>query len=144
MFSALIRQVSRQFTIGLMLFFVAWGVHALPGTEDEIRERLVAAGQLCRAGDDCGVVVAAGPVEPRTGEEVYTQYCFACHSTGVSGAPVIGDITAWQPRIDKGNDTLLGTMKNGINAMPPMGTCMNCSDDELLASLDHMVNSAGQ
>jgi len=141
MFPKLSRQVDRQFTIGLCLVFLAWGVNALPGTEDEIRDRLVAAGKLCRAGDDCGVVVAAGPVEPRTGEEIYNQYCFACHSTGVSGAPVFGDLAAWQPRMDKGEDTLLGTMKNGINAMPPMGTCMNCSDEELQASLHHMVNS---
>ena len=71
MFTQLIRQVGRQFTIGLTLVLLAWGVHALPGTEAEIRDRLVAAGQLCRTGDDCGVVAAAGPVEPRTGKEIY-------------------------------------------------------------------------
>jgi len=146
MFPKQIRQVGRRFArhlpIGLGLLLVALGVNALPpGTEDEIRERLVAAGQLCRSGDDCGVVVAAGPVTPRTGEEVYTQYCFACHSTGVSGAPVLGDIAAWQPRMDKGMDSLLETMRNGVNAMPPMGTCMNCSDEELQASLEHMASS---
>jgi len=143
MFTQLIRQVGRQFTFGLCLVLLAWGVHALPGTEAEIRDRLVSAGKLCRTGDDCGVVVAAGPVEPRTGQEVYDQYCFACHSTGVGGAPIVGDIAAWQPRLDKGADTLLSTMKSGINAMPPMGTCMNCSDDELQASLNHMAQ-AGQ
>lgn len=113
-----------------------------PGTEDEIRARLAPAAQLCRAGDDCGVVVAAAPTEPRSGEEVYNAFCFACHATGVGGAPKVGDLAAWDPRIGKGLDALWGTMQNGLGAMPAKGTCMNCSDDELRASMNYLVDSA--
>jgi len=113
-----------------------------PGTEDEIRSRLAPVGQLCRAGDDCGVVVAAAPTEPRSGEEVYNSFCFACHATGVGGAPTLGDTAAWEPRMAKGMDALWGTMQNGLGAMPAKGTCMNCSDDELRASMNFLVDSA--
>lgn len=113
-----------------------------PGTEDEIRARLAPVGQLCRAGDDCGVVVAAAPTEPRSGEEVYNSFCFACHATGVGGAPKVGDVAAWEPRIGKGMEALWGTMQNGLNAMPAKGTCQNCSDDELRASMNYLVESA--
>ena len=117
-------------------------VNALPGTEDEIRSRLVPAGTLCRAGDDCGVVVAAGPAVARSGEEVYSQFCFACHDAGVGGAPKKGDAAGWEPHIAKGMDALWSTMQNGLNAMPPKGTCANCSDDELRAAMNFLVDSA--
>jgi cytochrome c5 len=52
---------------------------------------------------------------------------------------VLGDAAAWQPRIDKGMDTLWQHTLNGLNAMPPKGTCMACSDEELRAAMDHMV-----
>ncbi len=113
-----------------------------PGTEDEIRERLAPVGQLCRAGDDCGVVAAAAPTGPRSGEEVYNSFCFACHATGVGGAPTLGDAAAWEPRLAKGPDALWGTMQNGLGAMPAKGTCVNCSDDELRASMNFMVDRA--
>jgi len=131
--------------LALLLSALSFGgpVNAVaPGTEDEIRARLAPVGQLCRAGDDCGVVVAAAPTEPRSGEEVYNSFCFACHATGVGGAPTLGDSAAWEPRMAKGMDALWGTMQNGLGAMPAKGTCINCSDDELRASMNFLVDSA--
>ena len=75
----------------------------------------------------------------RDGQTVYKTACFACHDAGVAGAPKLGDKAAWAPRIAKGNDALYSALQNGLNAMPPKGTCMNCSDDELKAVLDYMV-----
>ena len=93
------------------------------------------------------VVQPAEPIEQsveqvaaaRDGQTVYKTACFACHDAGVAGAPKLGDKAAWAPRIAKGNDALYSTLQNGLNAMPPKGTCMNCSDDELKAVLDYMV-----
>ena len=113
-----------------------------PGTEDEIRERLQPFGQLCRAGEDCGQATAAAASGSLSGEEVYNQFCFACHASGVGGAPMLGDADGWAPRISNGMDTLWEHTLNGINAMPAKGTCMSCSDDELRAALDYMVESA--
>jgi cytochrome c5 len=112
-----------------------------PGTEDEIRERLQPFGELCRAGDECGSggQAASAGSGGMSGEQVYNQFCGTCHAAGVAGAPVLGDPAAWQPRIDKGMDTLWQHTLNGLNAMPPKGTCMACSDEELRAAMDHMV-----
>jgi cytochrome c5 len=73
------------------------------------------------------------------GQKIYQASCQACHVAGVAGAPKLGDKDAWAPRIAKGNDALLSSVKNGFNAMPPMGGCMSCSDEDLRAAIEYMV-----
>ncbi len=73
------------------------------------------------------------------GKEIYQASCFACHGTGAAGAPKLGDQAAWAPRIDKGMDTLMNHAINGFNAMPPKGTCMACSDEDLKAAVEYMI-----
>jgi cytochrome c5 len=73
------------------------------------------------------------------GQKIYQASCQACHATGVAGAPKLGDKAAWAPRIAKGNDAMLSSVKNGLKAMPPKGTCMSCSEDELRAAMEYMV-----
>ena len=73
------------------------------------------------------------------GQNIYQKSCQACHATGVAGAPKLGDKEAWAPRIAKGNDALLSSVTNGLKAMPPKGTCMSCSEDELRAAVKYMV-----
>ena len=83
------------------------------------------------------------PVDTQTasaaGQKIYQKSCQACHATGAAGAPKLGDKDAWAPRIAKGNDALLSSVKNGLKAMPPKGTCMSCSEDELRAAMEYMV-----
>ncbi|UJF19382.1 cytochrome c5 family protein [Vibrio sp. SS-MA-C1-2] len=79
------------------------------------------------------------PAAPRTGEQVYNTFCVACHSTGAAGAPKMGDTAAWAPRIAQGMDTLTQHALNGFNAMPPKGTCMDCSNDEIIATIKFMT-----
>ena len=110
-----------------------------PGTADEIRERLKPAGSLCRTGEECGTATAAVATGPLSGEEVYNQFCFACHATGVSDAPLLGNAEQWGPRVDKGMDVLMQSTLNGLNAMPARGTCATCSDEELQAAVEHML-----
>lgn len=113
-----------------------------PGTNDDIRERLAPFGNLCRAGDDCGTTAAVADTGPLSGEEVYNQFCFACHATGASDAPLFADAEAWAPRIAKGMDALVSSTINGIGMMPAKGTCMNCSDEELQAAVEYIVETA--
>jgi cytochrome c5 len=78
----------------------------------------------------------------RSGEEVYQAACFMCHGTGAAGAPKVGDAAAWGPRAATGIDALMNSALNGKNAMPARGTCANCSDDELKAAIEFMVESS--
>lgn len=76
----------------------------------------------------------------QAGEEVYNRFCFSCHAGGVAGAPRPGDSEAWAPRIAKGRELLLKSVRDGMPpGMPPMGLCMSCSDAELNAAIEHML-----
>jgi cytochrome c5 len=114
-----------------------------PGTPDDIRARIKPVGELCEAGQACGQpVAAASSGAARSGDQVYNQFCFACHAAGVGGAPKLGNVADWQPRLAKGDDAVWMSVISGLNAMPPKGTCMNCTDDELHAAVAYM--SKGQ
>lgn len=69
----------------------------------------------------------------------YQQSCFACHGTGAAGAPKPGDAAAWEERMSKGMDAVMATVISGAGAMPPKGLCMNCSDTDLRAIVDFML-----
>ena len=82
----------------------------------------------------------AGAATGGPGEALYKKTCSVCHDAGVAGAPKFGDKAAWEPRIAQGMDTLLHTAINGKGAMPPRGTCADCSDDDLKAAIEYMVS----
>lgn len=131
----------------LAAVLVGFGLTAgavMASVNDEIRERIAPVGQVCLQGEECGNAApaaeeSAGSGEARSGEEVYNAACTACHATGAAGAPVVGNADAWAPRIEKGMDTLIDHAINGFNAMPAKGGCGNCSDEEIEASVEHMV-----
>ena len=107
---------------------------------EKIRDRIKPVADVCVQGDEsCGgpvVVVASGP---RSGEAVFNSACTTCHTAGIAGAPKKGDLAAWSARLAKGFDKTLATAKTGLNAMPPKGLCMDCSDDELTAAIKFMA-----
>ena len=126
----------------LVVLSGVWVFALPPGTNDEISARLEPFGSVCRAGEDCATAVAVVASGPLTGQQVYDQFCFACHAAGVGGAPLFGDVAAWEPRIAKGMETLVASTVNGIGTMPAKGTCMNCSDDELSDAVTYMIEQA--
>ena len=78
-------------------------------------------------------------------EQKYMASCFACHSTGAAGAPKVGSGMAveWEPRLEeKGLDTVIQNAINGINTMPAKGLCFDCSDDDLRAIVEYMIESS--
>ena len=112
-------------------------------TSDGLVERIKPIGDVCIAGTECAaapVVAASGA--PRTGEEVYKGSCVNCHGIGAAGAPKFGDAGAWGPRVSQGIETLYTHAINGFNAMPAKGLCMDCSEDEVKASVDYMVENS--
>lgn len=125
--------------------FFTGAVLAESSLEDEIRERIKPVGEVCISGEDCGDIaapVAAAPAGPRSGEDIYKTTCFGCHGTGAAGAPKFGDSAAWSARTSKGLDAVISNAINGINAMPPRGTCASCSDDDIAAAVNYMVDNS--
>ncbi|TDJ19923.1 MAG: cytochrome c5 family protein [Gammaproteobacteria bacterium] len=114
-----------------------------------VLDRIRPFGQV-RVGKSDGVVAAAAPAAPATapaagqgGEAVYTKACIVCHSTGVAGAPKVGDKAAWEPRLAQGMDTLVSTALKGKGAMPPKGGHATLSDAEIKAAIEYMLGKSG-
>jgi len=73
------------------------------------------------------------------GKKIYGEYCFSCHGPGLNGAPKLGDVEGWAPRVAKGTELMLQATIEGIPpAMPPRGQCRKCSDEELRAAVIYM------
>ena len=60
------------------------------------------------------------------------------YNTAVAGAPKTHDAAAWKPRLAKGLDALLNSVKNGMNVMPAGGNCADCTDAQLKALIEFM------
>lgn len=87
--------------------------------------------------------VSTTAVAERSGEEIYDNYCTTCHETGAAGAPKLDATDEWQSRLDeKGREKLYGNSIKGFNAMPPKGTCSDCSDEEMKVVVDYMLEEA--
>ena len=74
-------------------------------------------------------------------EERYSKTCALCHATGAAGAPKTGVASDWAPRMEKGMDTMVQSVENGLNAMPPKGMCMDCSAADFKALIEHMAGA---
>lgn len=109
-------------------------------SDKSVAERIQPLAQVYVEGDavPSAAPAAEKPSGPRSGEQVVTAHCAACHMTGAAGAPKIGTAD-WAPRKAKGVDALLASAIKGLNAMPPKGMCMDCSDDELKGAIEHML-----
>lgn len=68
----------------------------------------------------------------------YNKSCTVCHATGVANAPKFGVANDWKPRLDKGIDKLVLSVKSGLNAMPPRGLCLDCTDADYTALIQYM------
>jgi len=74
------------------------------------------------------------------GEATYKQFCAVCHAAGIAGAPKFRDKTMWKSRTDnKDLAQLTQSAIKGLNAMPPKGTCMNCSAEDMKQAIKYML-----
>ena len=71
-------------------------------------------------------------------EMIYTSVCGVCHATGVAGAPKPGSPEMAQ-RAEKGQDALIQTALNGLNAMPARGGRADLSDEQIQAVVEFML-----
>jgi cytochrome c5 len=120
-----------------------YATHEDPAT---IAKRSAPVGQVYRTGDKIekvAVVAETAPSSgPRTAADIYTK-CSACHNTGAANAPIVGNKEQWAPRIAKGLDALVSSAINGTpGGMPPKGMCMDCSNDEIKATVEYMLEKS--
>jgi len=82
----------------------------------------------------------AAPALAEPNMDKYGKSCAMCHVSGAAGAPKTHDVAAWEPRMAKGMDVLVASVKNGLNAMPPTGLCADCTDEEYAALITYMAS----
>lgn len=135
----------KKFMTGLsaVIVLASIALSAVAALDDKsVRDRTMPVGKVCVEGDDCGsasAAVASGPMAP---EDIYSNSCAGCHASGALGAPKFGDAAEWTARLDKGMDQLIANAIGGINAMPPMGTCASCSEEDIGATVQYMVDNS--
>ncbi len=82
------------------------------------------------------------PAALKSGVQVYGAQCAACHGAGLAGAPKLGDVAAWAPRLGQGYDMLLTSALKGKGAMGAQGGG-DYTDLEIGRAVVHMTNQAG-
>lgn len=101
-----------------------------------IAQRLKPVGQV-------EVVDPSAPKVDKTGMEVVTEVCGACHATGALNAPKIGDKAAWGKLIAEGLPRLVQDAIKGIRQMPARGGNPDLSDIEFERAIVYMANQSG-
>ena len=110
--------------------------------EQQVAERIAPEGHVSMAGQVAATSLTSAAGAARSGSDIYATNCIACHSSGVAGAPILGDVADWTARLGKGLETVYTNAIAGIGAMPARGTCMDCSDDEVKAAIDHILDNS--
>lgn len=79
----------------------------------------------------------------KRGKQVYVDTCIMCHQDGQMSAPRIGNGANWFMRLKASGLTgLYRHTINGYNSMPVKGACVTCSDNDLIAALDYILNKS--
>jgi cytochrome c5 len=91
------------------------------------------------------IIAQAEELMPEDAElaEIYEYSCYSCHANPQTGAPLTGDVAAWAPRLEKGMDVMMDSTINGFEGMPPLGMCMDCSEDQFVALIEFMSGTRG-
>ena len=128
-------------TLGLITYCLS--VYATDNEILKIEERIKPVGQVhIEANDTASPVVVSLPITStvRSSQAIYEQFCTVCHQSGLAGAPKFRDAKDWAPRLStKKIDGLLASALKGLNAMPPKGTCQDCSDAEIKSAIEYML-----
>ena len=131
------------FFIVVLLALVTLGLGASEAKK-AIEKRIAPVGQVCLEDQDCAQevkIVASIQGGMRSGKEVYDTACTTCHAIALAGAPKFGDRVSWGERANEDLDHLVETVTNGLGGMPPMGMCMDCSQEELTTAVQYMLDA---
>ena len=129
--------------LGLLFVIVESSFACTPIVQEmdanSILERIKPLAKVSVSGED--TTVQAAPVEtgPQDPEKVYKSYCTICHQSGVAGAPKFRNKADWDPRVAIGIDALVQSAIKGKGGMPPKGTCMQCTEEDIKVTIEYML-----
>ena len=135
--------------IGVVVLLGVVQIVSANAMDDQIATRIKPVGSVCVEGQPCASEAAPASQGASSGgsggggQATFNKVCSTCHKTGVAGAPKFGDYKDWEPRIAQGMDVLYHAAIHGKPpGMPARGTCFTCTDDQLKAAVDYMVDAA--
>ncbi|MDP3561318.1 MAG: c-type cytochrome [Legionellaceae bacterium] len=76
------------------------------------------------------------------GEQIVQHYCASCHADKPLiplGAPRIGSVSDWKPRLKQKMALLFKHTNEGWGAMPARGGCFECTDQQLILAISAML-----
>lgn len=141
--------------IAICAYWIADDIaEATPGAYDRggavqeklIDQRLAPVGDVQIAGNAATQMAVAKPAAsgpPKSGKEIWEGTCSACHSTGVLGAPKIGNKAEWGPRLTEGLKTLEQHALHGYKQMPAKGNNPALNDADVIKAMEYMISQSG-
>ena len=120
--------------------------------EQLIDQRLAPIGDVHIAGSSATQTASPAPAPTGgsdanaavlTGKQIWEGTCSACHASGLIGAPKIGDLAAWKPRLAEGLKTLESHALHGYKQMPAHGGNPALTDAQVIKALDYMISQSG-
>jgi cytochrome c5 len=92
------------------------------------------------------VMATAGFADTAKGQGVYMNFCAPCHSSGVAGAPKVGDKATWAERSARGTDALVKNAIEGYQGqtgfMPAKGGNSALTDAEVSSAVLYMLEQS--
>jgi len=81
----------------------------------------------------------------KSGEQLVTEVCGACHAAGMLGAPKVGDKADWEKRkaAAGGFDGLAAHAIAGIRQMPARGGNPDLTDEEVKSAVAQLLRKSG-
>lgn len=149
----------------LVLIYAAWTIYQRepketnPHAAQQLSERLAPQGAVYAGDTGRAAMLAAQEAAAKAaaaqvayggttdGKTLYDQLCHSCHTSGIAGAPVLGNKAMWGPRIAQGLETLVKHAIEGYhgpdgNFMPPKGGNPALTDAQVQAAVKWMVEQA--
>ena len=124
------KQIARWFAaLGTAILFAACSGHVDQPAQTVIPEPALAQIDYAERAAPSDATLAA----------IYERSCKACHAVTGMGAPLTGHADAWTLRSgQRSMSELVASVRNGLNAMPAMGYCPDCSDEDFSALIQFM------
>ena len=73
-------------------------------------------------------------------QDIYDISCAVCHGMEGTGAPQSGKLSDWQERSSKGMEAMLNNAMDGFQAMPAMGGCFDCTEEDFRQLITFMTS----